>query len=45
MSDPLIDAAAEWVRGQLAGEATGHDWWHTERVWRMGRRLAEAEVP
>ncbi len=43
MSDPLIDAAAEWVRGQLAGEATGHDWWHTERVWRMGRRLAEAE--
>lgn len=39
----LIDAAAGWVQSQMVGEATGHDWWHVERVWRMARHLAEAE--
>lgn len=43
MTQVVIQATATWVREQLAGEATGHDWWHTERVWRTARQLAEAE--
>lgn len=39
----LIDAFAKHVRERLEGEGSGHDWWHIERVWRMGKRLAEAE--
>jgi uncharacterized protein len=24
-------------------DATGHDWWHTERVWRVATRIADLE--
>lgn len=43
MPNTAIEATALWVRGQMAGEATGHDWWHTQRVWHTARQLAEAE--
>lgn len=39
----LIDAFAQYVRQRLEGEGSGHDWFHIERVWKMGKRLAEAE--
>lgn len=39
----IVAATAAWVRGQMDGEATGHDWWHTQRVWRTARHLAAAE--
>ena len=39
----LITKTAGYVREQLKGEATGHDWWHTCRVWKMSVRLAEKE--
>ncbi len=42
MSD-LIEAAARYVRGLFTGESSGHDWWHTWRVWQTAVRLAEAE--
>ena len=31
------------VRELLAGDATGHDWWHVERVRRLALRLAAEE--
>ncbi|MDQ3695340.1 MAG: HD domain-containing protein [Chloroflexota bacterium] len=31
------------VRTLLAGDGTGHDWWHIERVRRLALRLAAAE--
>lgn len=31
------------VRELLAGDATGHDWWHIERVRRLALRLAAEE--
>lgn len=39
----VIEAFAAHVRARLEGEGSGHDWWHIERVWRMGKRLAAAE--
>ena len=39
----LIDRTADHVRGVLAGEGTGHDWWHVYRVWKMAQRIGRAE--
>ena len=30
--DKIIQVTADYVRDRLSGEATGHDWWHIERV-------------
>ena len=35
----IIGVAGE-VRETLAEESSGHDWWHTHRVWKMAERLA-----
>jgi uncharacterized protein len=32
-----------YVRAELLGESTGHDWWHVERVWRNALRIAQEE--
>lgn len=39
----IIERTAEFVRGRLTGEATGHDWWHIDRVRVLARRLGEQE--
>ena len=39
----LIDRTANHVREVLAGDGTGHDWWHVYRVWKMARRIGRAE--
>jgi uncharacterized protein len=36
----VIIAIASEVRERLAGESSGHDWWHTFRVWKMAEHLA-----
>jgi uncharacterized protein len=36
----VISGVAGKVREKLAGESSGHDWWHTYRVWKMAERLA-----
>jgi uncharacterized protein len=36
----LIGRTAEHVRDVMAGDFSGHDWWHVYRVWRMAVRLA-----
>lgn len=40
---PLVAHIAEHVRQRFMGEGSGHDWFHIERVWRLTRRIAEAE--
>lgn len=42
-SDSLIGKTAEYVRGLLVGEGSGHDWWHIYRVWKMSVRIAREE--
>mgnify|MGYP001599448064 FL=1 len=39
MSPQLVQKTAEYVKIKLAGEPTGHDWFHVERVWKMAKRL------
>ena len=39
----FVDQTANFVRDTLAGESSGHDWWHVYRVWRMARQIALAE--
>lgn len=40
----IITATADHVRATLAGDGSGHDWWHVYRVWQMARRLAEPAI-
>lgn len=39
----IIKKTADYVRKKLEGESSGHDWWHTWRVWQMAKRLAKEE--
>ena len=39
----LIDRTAGFVKASLSGEGSGHDWWHTCRVWKTAQRIGRAE--
>lgn len=39
----IINKTAEFAKKFFEGEASGHDWWHTERVWKTARYLAQKE--
>ena len=39
----IIEKTKKYVRKKLEGESSGHDWWHTWRVWRMAKKLAKEE--
>jgi len=39
----LISRTADFIRRQMADDASGHDWWHIERVRRNALALAYAE--
>jgi uncharacterized protein len=38
----VVERTAAYVRSKLQGDSSGHDWWHTYRVWKgavyIGRR-------
>lgn len=39
----MVDAAVLFVKAQLHGAEAGHDWYHTERVWKLSKKIAEKE--
>ncbi|EFR44663.1 HD domain-containing protein [Streptococcus pseudoporcinus] len=39
----ILAQTAEWVKAKLAGEASGHDWWHIVRVVNSTKKIAEIE--
>lgn len=39
----IIEATSKFVQKQLASAEGGHDWFHTERVWKNARLIAEQE--
>ena len=43
MTSPIISKTCEFVESKLAGEGSGHDWWHIFRVWTLARKIAVQE--
>ena len=43
MTPPIIDKTCRFVEEKLAGEGSGHDWWHIYRVWNLAKNIAEQE--
>ena len=43
MREDIIKKTEEFVREKLKKEATGHDWWHAERVRKLALRIAKEE--
>ena len=41
--NPLIGITIRCVKEILSGAEGGHDWYHTERVWKMARQIREKE--
>ena len=41
--DEIVARTEEHVHSLVAGEGTGHDWWHTDRVRRLALRIAIEE--
>ncbi len=38
-----IEVTKKFVRAKLSGEASGHDWWHTYRVWKIAAMIGKKE--
>lgn len=41
--EEILARTAERVKERLSGEHTGHDWFHTERVWKSARLIGAHE--
>jgi uncharacterized protein len=39
----IIDRTATFIKEQLSGESSGHDWWHVYRVWKSAVHIAKQE--
>jgi uncharacterized protein len=39
----VINKTIEYVKQTLKGDSTGHDWYHTQRVWKMAKYIAQKE--
>lgn len=35
----IVDKTVEYIKNLLEGEETGHDWWHTYRVWQNAKLI------
>jgi uncharacterized protein len=42
-SESIVERTARHVRGLLAGDSSGHDWWHIERVRAMALAIGRLE--
>lgn len=38
-TEHVVAATSDFVREQLHGEQTGHDWWHSQRVMQLATRI------
>jgi uncharacterized protein len=43
IEERLLEEAEAFVRAALAGDASGHDWWHVARVRALARTIAREE--
>ena len=42
-SKNLIEKTRHYVEKELAGDSSGHDWWHIYRVWSVAKKIAKKE--
>jgi uncharacterized protein len=42
-SKNLIETTRLYVKQKMAGDGSGHDWWHIHRVWSLSKILAQKE--
>ena len=40
---PIINKTCQFVEQKLAGDGSGHDWWHIYRVWNLAKNIAKQE--
>ena len=43
MTNPIISKTCKFVENKLAGDGSGHDWWHIFRVWTLAKKIATEE--
>lgn len=43
MERGIIEKTEEYMKNRLSGDSSGHDWWHTKRVWELGKKIAAEE--
>lgn len=43
MNEQVVKRTVEYMKERLSNESSGHDWWHTYRVWEMGKKIATSE--
>ena len=39
----IISKTVKYVRKELLGESSGHDWWHILRVWNNAKHIGKSE--
>ena len=39
----IIEKTCQFVEQKLAGDGSGHDWWHIYRVWNLAKNIAAQE--
>jgi uncharacterized protein len=39
----VIKKTKKFVKSKSYGEGTGHDWWHTFRVWQLAKEIGKKE--
>lgn len=39
----IIKEVKNYVENAMSGDSTGHDWWHSWRVWKMAKAIAKKE--
>lgn len=43
MRQQLIERTVQFVKEQLDGDSSGHDWFHIERVWATAKSIYDKE--
>ena len=43
MTSSIISKTCKFVENKLAGDGSGHDWWHIFRVWKLAKKIAVEE--
>lgn len=41
--EEIIKKTAAFIKSKLENEATGHDWWHVQRVWKIAKKIGLKE--